>query len=510
MTQVDNKRIAKNTLYMYLRMLVTMFVSLFTTRINYQALGIDNFGIYNIVGSVIVFFTFINLGLTTATRRYITAELAQGDEESQQNVFNMAVWAHVLIALVIVILGETIGLWAVNNLLNIPEDRMFAANVVYQLSIFTAVLHVLQAPFTAAITANERMNIFAYISIFEILAKLAVAYGVLYIAGDKLIIYGILLTISSTIVILINRVYCRRSFPMCRYKKPHNRVLLKQMFGYMGWNLAGQGMVVLTNQGVTVLVNMFFTVAANAAMGVSNQITHIVHNFVSNFQVAFHPQITKLYVSKNHSDLIRLANRCSRISSYLVLMFLVPIFFQIHNFLTLWLGEYPDYTVEFCLFTLAAIFIDAISAPLWMILASDTNIKKYQIVLTSIYSLNFVGAYIVLKLGFAPYSVIIVRVGVFVIAVAARLLLVKEKLSSFSLPKWLTSIVWNSIKILIIPVGCIVIMKHFPIQNTILELFIYGGLSFLTICLSIYLIGLTKYERSIINNKILSLVHIRK
>lgn len=507
MTQIDNKRIAKNTLYMYLRMLVTMVVSLFTTRINFQALGIDNFGIYNIVGSVIVFFTFINSGLTTATRRYITAELAQGDEESQRNVFNLAICAHVLIAVIIVVLGETVGLWAVNNLLNIPADRMMAANVVYQLSIFTAVLNIMQAPYTAAITANERMNIYAYISIFEIFAKLGVAYGVMLIAGDKLIIYGVLLTIASTLVILINRIYCHRVFPMCSYKKPHNRALLKQMFGYMGWNLAGQGMVVLTNQGVTVLVNLFFSVVANAAMGVSNQITHIVNNFVSNFQVAFHPQITKLYVSNNHSDLIKLADRCSRISSYLVLIFLVPIFFQINNFLTLWLGEYPDYTVEFCLFTLAAIFIDAISAPLWMILASDTNIKKYQIVLTSIYSLNFIGAYIVLKLGFAPYSVIIVRVVVYIIAVAARLLLVKEKLASFSVPEWLASIVWNSIKILIIPIGCIFIMKLFPIQNMILELFVYGGLSFMAVCMSIYLIGLTKHERSIINSKVLSFVH---
>ena len=510
MTQVDNKRIAKNTLYMYLRMLVTLVVSLFTTRINFQALGIDNFGIYNVVGSVIVFFAFINSGLTTATRRYITAELAQGDEESQRNVFNLAIWAHIFIAVIIVVLGETVGLCAVNNLLNIPDNRMMAANVVYQLSIFTAVLNIMQAPYTAAITANERMNIYAYISIFEIFAKLGVAYGVMLIAGDKLIIYGVLLTIASALVILINRIYCHRVFPMCRFKKPHNRKLLKEMFGYMGWNLTGQGAIVLTNQGVSVLVNMFFNVAANAAMGVSNQITGIVTYFVSNFQVAFHPQITKLYVSKNYSDLIGLANRCSRISSYLVLIFVVPICFQISNFLSLWLGDYPEYAVEFCVLTLIAIFIDSMSAPLWMILASDTNIRKYQIVLSSIYSLNFIGAYIVLKLGFAPYSVIIVRIMVFVIAVIARLLLVKEKLLSFSLPKWLVSIVWNSIKILIIPVACILIMKQFPIQNMILELFIYGGFSFLTVFLSIYLIGLTKYERSIINNKVLSFVHKRK
>lgn len=491
---------------MYLRMLVTMAVSLFTTRIVFRALGVDNFGIYNVVGSVIVFFTFINSGLTTATRRYITAELAKGDEESQRNVFNLAVWAHVLISGIVLLLGETIGLWAVNSLLNIPADRMFAANVVYQLSVFSAILSVMQAPFTAAITANERMNIYAYLSILDVVLKLVIAYIVMVVSGDKLIIYAICVFIVGFLNIAINRAYCYKVFAMCKYKRPHNKPLLKEMFSYMGWNLTGQGMVVLTNQGVTMLVNVFFSVAANAAMGVSNQIAHIVNGFVTNFQVAFHPQITKLYVSKNHTDLINLANRSSRISSYLVLIFLIPIFFQIDNFLTLWLGDYPEYTVEFCVFTLVAIFIDSLSAPLWMILAADTNIKKYQIVLTSIYSLNFIGAFVALKIGFAPYSVIVVRVMVFIIAVTARLLLVKEKLSDFSISGWLMNIVLNSVKVLIIPVICIVIMSQFPISNIIVEVIIYGGLSLLSVCGSIYVFGLQKAERDMINDKILSVI----
>lgn len=502
MTVVDNRKIAKNTLYMYLRMLVTMIVSLFTTRIVYQALGIDNFGIYNVVGSVIVFFTFINLGLTTATRRYITAELAQGDEESQQNVFNLAIGAHVIIALIIITLAETFGLWAVNSFLNIPEGRMFAANVVYQLSIFTAVLNILQAPFTAAITANERMSIYAYISIFEVFAKLAVAYGVLYLATDKLIIYGVLLTISTTIVILINIVYCKHAFQMCKFRRPYNRNLLKEMFSYMGWNLAGQGMVVLTNQGVTVLVNMFFTVAANAAMGVSNQITHIVNNFVSNFQVAFHPQITKLYVSDAHKDLNILANRCSRISSYLVLMFLVPICFQVNNFLTLWLGVYPQYAVEFCVFTLFAIFIDSMSAPLWMILSADKDVKKYQIVISSIYAFNFIGGWIVLKFGCPPFSVIIVRIIVFCVAILARLLLVKERVPSFSIKKWLTEVPLKTIAVAILPVLSCFLVDIITIDNTIVELLVKSGAVFIVACISIFYLGLTSSERRPILNKL--------
>ena len=500
----NNKRIAQNTLYMYLRMLVTMVVSLFTTRIVFRALGIDDFGIYNVVGSVIVFFTFINSGLTTATRRYITAELAQGDEESQRNVFNLAILSHVLISAIIIVLGETIGLWAVNTLLNIPADRMTAANVVYQLSLFSAVLSVMQAPFTATITANERMNIFAYISIFDVFAKLAVAFGVLYIFCDKLIIYGILHAVSSICVVLIYWFYCYRSFAMCHFQRTHNRNLMKEIFGYMGWSLAGQGAVVMTNQGVTVLVNMFFNVAANAAMGVSNQITSIVSNFVSNFQVAFNPQITKLYVANNQADLNILARRCSRISSYLVLIFMIPICFQVRNFLTLWLGDYPEFAVEFCVFTLIAVFIDSMSAPLWMILSADKDVKKYQIVISTIYALNFVGAWLVLKCGFAPYSVIIVRVIVYCVAIAARLSLVKERVPTFVIMQWIREVPVKTITITILPIVSCFLIDRINVDNHIMELIVKGGLSFGISCLAVFLMGMQKNERSFIVNGILS------
>lgn len=502
MSKVDNKRIARNTLYMYLRMLVVMVVSLFTTRINYQALGIDNYGIYNVVGSVIIFFTFINTGLTTATRRYITAELEQGDAESQRNVFNLAVWAHVLISIIVLVLGETIGLWAVNHLLNIPEGRLYAANVVYQLSVFYTILQVMQAPFTAAITANERMNIYAYLSIVEVVLKLASAYLVMVAPGDKLIIYAICICVIGFINIAINRFYCYRQFYMCRYKRPHNKGLLKEMFSYMGWNLGGQGTVVLANQGVTMLVNVFFTVAANAAMGVSNQITHIVHNFATSFQVAFHPQIIKLYVSKNYLDLNALVNRCSRISSFLVLIFMIPICFQVSNFLEIWLGDYPEYAVEFCVYTLLAVFIDATASPLWMLLSADKDIKKYQIIISVIYSFIFIGSWLALKLGFAPYSVIIVRIIVFIVGMIARLFLVKEKVATFSILGWIIEVIGKTILVSIIPIASCFVIELFNFDNHIVELLVKGGLSFGIVCLSVFFIGLQKNERQLVLSKI--------
>lgn len=500
--KVDNKKIARNTIYMYVRMLVTMVVSLFTARVNFQALGIDNFGIYNVVGSVIVFFIFINQGLTTATRRYITAEIVQGTPESQRNVFNLAFWAHIMIALIILVLGETIGLWAVNSMLNIPNNRMFAANVVYQLSVFTAIVSVMQTPYTAAITANEKMNIYAYLSIYDILLKLAIAFGVLYIAGDKLIIFAVLLCVGSTSVMFVNRLYCHYSFPMCRLARPYNRSLLKEMFGYMGWNLGSQLMVILTNQGVTVLVNLFFTVAANAAMGVSNQITNIVNSFVTNFQIAFNPQITKQYACKNWKELNDLAIRSSRFSSFLVLIFMIPICCQIRNFLGLWLGHFPEGAVEFCILTLLGIFLDGISAPLWMILCSDKDVKKYQIVISLIYSFNFIGAWILLKCGFPPYSVIVARIVVYAVAITARLWLVKERVPSFPVLTWIMKVLLNSMVISIIPLLIYLVARNMIFGNPFIEILVLGGGVFAITIVSIVMLGLDKNERGFLLEKI--------
>lgn len=339
-----------------------MVISLFTTRITFRLLGVDNYGIYNIVGSIIVFFTFINQALTTATRRYITAEIVTGTPESCQNVFNIARKSHGIIAIAIFVIAEVVGLWIVNRILNIPSDRMFAANVVYQLSVISALVGIMQAPYTAAITAHEKMSIYAYYSVIEAALKLLGVLLLYVIAGDKLIIYAIIILVCSVSTQLLYRFYCKRHFPECKYLKSNDTHLLKEMFNFMGWSLFGQAAVVLTNQGVSVLVNMFFSVAANAAMGISNQITHIVSNFVNSFQTAFQPQITKLFVKHDFDELVRLTIQTSRMSSYLVMFFMVPIIFQVDNFLTLWLGEYPEYAVEFCIYTLFGIFIDSCSA----------------------------------------------------------------------------------------------------------------------------------------------------
>lgn len=506
----DNKRIAKNTIYMYIRMLVSMVVSLFTARITINALGFDNYGIYNIVGSIIVFFTFLNQGLTTATRRYITAELAEGTPESQQNIFNLTMWAHVGVAAVILIIAETVGLYLVNYVLNIPADRMFAANVAYQMSVLAALLSVMQVPFTVAITAHERMNIYAYISLLGVFFKFGVAYGVLLIPGDKLIIYSILLFIVCFLEVAIYRGYCYRSFPMCKYKRPHGRNLLKEMFGYMGWNLLGQSVILLTTQGVSVLINVFFSVVANAAMGISNQITNIVQGFVSNFQVAFNPQITKLYVSREYEVMNNLAIRSSRMSTYLVLVFLIPICFQIRNFLIVWLGDYPQYAIEFCILTLIAIFIDSTSAPLWMILSADKDVKKYQITMAIIGSFNFIGAWGLFALGFPPYSFVVIRIIVICVGIIAKLLMVKERVATYPVKIWFKEVVLGTFKVVALPVVLLWIITQHSTGSHLSDLFVFSGMAVLLTGTSIYILGLKKSERIFINNKLRTILIIKK
>ncbi len=502
--QQNNKRIAKNTLLLYFRMLLTLFVSFFTTRIVFNALGIDDYGIYNIVGSIVVFFAFINNGLITATRRYITAELATGTTESKNNVFNLAILSHALMCVIIFVFSETIGLWAVNQFLNIPSDRFFSANMVYQASVLTAIFGVFQAPYMAIITAHEKMFVFAYFSFFEVLFKLVVAFVILYTGGDKLIVYAVLMMVVAVINQSIYRIYCHRKFDECRFRKPKNKSLLKEMFGFMGWSLVGQGAVVLTNQGVSVLINMFFNVAVNAAMGISNQITNLVTRFVGSFQTAFMPQITKLYVKNEFDEMTRLAIRSSRFSGYLVIMFMLPIIYQIKNVLLVWLGNFPEYAVEFCVLTLVGLLVDSMSAPLWMILGSDKNIKKYQIVISLIYSFNFIGAWILFAFGQSPYMAIVMRIFVYFVSTIARLLLVREKISSFPIMLWLRSVWLKSLVVMVAPLLVMIVSNGVSADSPLIELVANGCIMGTITVISIYLLGLTASERSFVSNKVLS------
>ncbi len=486
-------------MFMYGRMLILLLIALFTARVVFNTLGIEDYGTYSVVGSIIVFFSFINRGLNSSTSRYITADIAEGNIEKGRKTFNVCLQAHMLIATIIIILAETVGLWCVNYILKIPEGREVAANIVYQFSVFSAVLAVMQSPYGATITAYERMDIYSYFTIVEVIMKLAVIYLVQALTGDKLIIYGILLFCTGLISISFYRIYAIRTFEICKFKWQKDKALLVDIFKFMTWSTLGQAMVVGTNQGASVLVNVYHSVIANAAMGVSNAITSTVSDFVVNFQTAFRPQITKSYVTKDYDYLQNLMIRASKVSSFLVILFLVPIVFEVENVLTIWLGEdYPSLSPAFCRWTLIGLYFEAISAPLWMIMYAQTNIRNYQLVTSSVYSLNFFVGWLIFWLGAAAYQIIVVRCVVFFALIFVRLYYTKTIFPQFSSQAWLLQVLGGGIIIIFVSGIITGIASNVIHANIFQHICIITVISIAISVLLIFYVGLSKSERTML------------
>lgn len=483
---------------MYGRMFVLLFISLFTARIVFNTLGVDDYGTYNVVGSIIVFFAFLNNGLNSATTRFIMADIASDNETQGKQTFNVCMQAHLIIAGIVLILAETIGLWLVNSVLNIPPGREFAANVVYQFSIFSSLIGIIQSPFSTAIQAYERMNIYAYFTIFDVIFKLLIIFMVQSIDSDKLILYAFLVFMVGIINALIYASYSLKNFAICKLYWPRNKSLLSSVFSYMSWSILGQAAVVATNQGANTLINVYFNVIANAAMGVSNTITTNINNFVSNFQTAFKPQIVKSYVSQEYEYLKNLMIRTSKASCYLIVLFLIPIYFEIENVLQIWLGDYPQYAPEYCRYTLICLFLEAISAPLWMMIYAQTNIKKYQIVISSVYSLNFFICWIVFALGGIQYSVVVIRAIINVFLLLIRLYFTKVFFTEFPVRRWIIDVVLRAITVILISYSIILyIQQYLNFNSAWTELLSITTLSVFISLLLIAFLGLDTRERQL-------------
>ena len=506
----NTKIIAKNTIFLYIRMLVLMLVSLYTTRALLKALGIDDYGIFNVVGGLIVMITFIKEGLTGAGRRYIMAELATGDVRSQHLMYTNVVISHLILCGIILLLGETIGLWFFSNYLNIPDGRFNAAMWVYQLSLASSLVMIMLSPFNAVIVSEEKMSAYAYFSIIDAVLKLAIVWVVMAVNTDKLIVYACLVVGVNVVDYLMYYVYCRRKFDMCRMVRLNGAGQLKELFSYMGWTVFGLGANVTSRQGVTMLVNIYFNVAVNAAIGISNMIISAAQNFVSNFQMAFAPQLTKNYISRNYEEVNSLVSRASRYSSFLVLVMLIPISVVISDLLEIWLGDYPQYTEEFCILTLICIYFDAMSNPLITVITADKDIKIYQIFIACIYLMDFCISWFVLVLGALPYYVIVVRAVLSVIGMVVRLVLMKQRVKTFYATKWLSSIIGRGMVIVAFSLPLMVLKQSGAIDlNVWLRFISIGAVSFIwTVCL-IWMIGLTNSERGFLVTKVKNVVRIR-
>lgn len=426
MPSESNKRIAKNTIYLYIRMLITMVVTLYTSRVVLQTLGVDDFGIYNIIGGIVVLFSILNHAMSVASQRFISYEIGKGDKERLRNTFNMSMNCHVIIALILIVLAETVGLWFVNNKLNIPEGRMYATQWVYQFSILTFIIGILRVPYNATIISYEKMSFYAYISIVEVLLKLGVVYLLLVSPIDKLITYSALIFLVSLLCWFGYIIYCRIKFDICKLKLYWNGCMFKELMGFTGWSVLSGGSVMITQQGSNVLINIFKGVSANAAYGIANQVSSAIYGFVSNFQMAFQPQIVKLYASGQREEQTSLILRTSTLSYFLLLLICVPFFINTDAIIGLWLGTVPEYSTSFCQWMLIYYLIDAIQGPLFMAIYATGNIKGYTLWLSALIILNLPLSWLALYLGMSPVFIFIIRSGINFLAAIIRLFYVKS------------------------------------------------------------------------------------
>ena len=421
----STQNIAKNSLFLYLRMFLNMLVSMFTAGIVLNTLGISDYGIYNVVGGFVALFSFLNGSMSSATQRFLSFDLGKGDFIQLKKTFSTTVTIHWAIAILILFLLESVGLWYVNYKLNVPQERLQAVNIIFQFSIFSTFLSIIQVPYNALITAHERFNVFAYISFLEIGFKILILYLLIRISGDKLVLYAGMLFISSFIVRGIYRIYCNREFPESKYQFYFNKAYFNTLLTYTGWNLFGNIAFVAKTHGNNLVLNVFFGTSLNAAYGITAMFQGIVSSFVSNFQTAVNPQIIKSYASGDVQRSIKLIQQSSKFSFGLMLVIAMPILLSTKFILDTWLKNYPYQSVLFVQLCLINILIDTISNPIMFGLQATGKIKAYQSVVGILLFLNLPISYLLIMYIDEPAIIFYVSIFISVLALGCRLYFLK-------------------------------------------------------------------------------------
>lgn len=495
----NNKRIAKNTLLLYVRMLFIMAVQLYTSRVVLNTLGIIDYGIYNVVGGIVTMFAFLNGAMVTSTQRYITFELGKDNMQRLKEVFTTCVQIHLIISLVIVILGETIGLWFLYEKMVIPEDRFVAAMWVYQLSILTMCIQVMSVPYNSDIVAHERMGVYAAISVIEVVLKLAIVYILVVGNYDKLILYAVLLALIQLLVRFVYTWYCNKHFPESHLIKILDKALIKEMSKFMGWNIWGNLAATLFGTGLNLLLNMFFGPAVNAARAIAVQVETAIANFSTNFLMAVNPQITKLYAQDNLLEMHKLLFRASKFTFFLLLVLSLPVILEADMILKVWLKMVPDYTVIFLRLLLFIVIIDSVARPLMTAAAATGDVKLYQSLIGGILLSIVPIAYVVLKMGGAPASVYVIHMVIGIIAFLTRLWVVRPMIK-MSVRQYFCSVILRCMLVLVVSLPLCLLVKY------LLPEAILSTITVCTVCLLVtsvasYMLGLDKSERQFVKNK---------
>lgn len=496
-----NKRIAKNTLLLYLRMIFMMVVTLYTSRVVLATLGEADYGIYSVVGGFIIMFGFLNSAMSSATSRYLTFALGKGMLSEQRKVFSTSVQIHLAIALLVVLLCETAGLWFLEHYIVVDASRRDAAFWVFQCSVLTMSCSIVNVPFNAAIIANERMSAFAYISIAEVSLKLLVVYLLVLSPADKLVVYAFLLLLVQLCVLVVYIAYCRLHFPEVRLKWRREKTLMREMVAFAGWNLMGNCANVLSTQGVNVLLNLFFTPVVNAARAVAVQAQAAVVQFSVNFQMALNPQITKRYARGEMEEMYALVVAGSRFSFFLLFALSLPILLMTPEILALWLGRVPAYSAVFLQISLCVALIDGMANPLMTAASATGHVQRYQTVVGGIIMLIAPLSYVVLKLGCPPPAVFLVHLFISFVALSARLVILRS-LIGLSIRRYLSAVVRSAMAVVLAGAPLPVAARYFISPVGLPAIFLLALISLLSVATATYFFGITKQERAFVREKV--------
>lgn len=498
----NTKRIAKNTLMLYVRMLFGMLVSLYTSRVVLNTLGVEDYGIYNVVGGFVAMFSLISSSLSSASSRFLTFELGKGDTEQLKRVFSTSLLIHIVLAVVVLVLLETVGVWFLNTRMIIPTERLYAANWVFQASIVSFILGLISVSYNASIVSHEHMGVFAFIGIVDVLLRLGIVLFIAYSAlnFDKLIVYSLLLVLVGVCLQCVYWGYCRKHFEECRLHFNFDKKTWKEMSSFAGWNFIGCTAGLLKDQGVNLLLNLFVGPVLNAARGIASSVNAAVFGFAGNFMTALKPQITKSYAAGEHSYVMSLVERGSRFSFYILLMLALPILFETEFVLTLWLKQYPVHTVSFVRLVLLLTLCDVLSNTLITLQNATGKIRNYQLAVGGVLMLNFPLSYICLKMNFLPESVFVVALLISVTCLLLRLVFLK-RMVQLSIRHYLNKVCFNV---------CIVSLSAVIFPYIIYMYMGYGWQRFLSVAtasllcssISIYVIGCSISERRFILDKI--------
>lgn len=495
---VQTKKIAKNTLMLYFRQILVMLVSLYTVRVVLNVLGAEDYGIYNVVAGVVTMFNFLSSSMATASQRYFSYDLGKNDAEHLKVTFSVTFQIYIILCVIIFILAETLGIWFVNNKLVIPTERLFAANCIYQTATFSFILSIITAPYMACVISHEKMGVFAYVSIIECILKLCVVFALRFILIDKLILYGILLSLVALINTSIYRIYCHKKFDECRFKIYKDKDLFKELVSYSSWNLFGSSVGVVKNQIINILLNLYFGPIVNAARGISHQVSNAVNSFGQNFTVAMRPQIIKSYAAENTEECLNLVYRGCKLTFLMMLIFILPLELKMDFVLNLWLKNPPDNAILFTRIILLDCLTDSLNYQIMTLAQATGKIKLYQSVVGGILLCNLPVSYFALRLGAPAYSVLLVSLGLTVIAMIVRLLIIK-RLTDFSILNFLIKTVVPCFIVLLASTGISFFFSRL-LKEGVVGFVLTVFISVLAVGIFGYFIGLSKQEKVLARN----------